>query len=237
MKCNYGCGKEAIYQLKNGKWCCDKFFTKCEGVRKKNIKGLKIAHDTGKYDNVNYVSWNKGLSKETDERVRKSRNTYVNNYKQGKIEIWSKGKTKYNDSKVAKLSTNISKTVFNKIKEGTWHNSFSRARTHEYNGMKFYGKWELKYAKYLDDNKINWIQNKEKFCYFFNGKNRTYTPDFYLIDDDCYIEIKGYKTEKDVAKWKQFPEHKKLKVLMGEELLKMGIIDKYRIIKSNLDNI
>lgn len=27
--CEYGCGKEAIYQMTTGKWCCEKHYTKC----------------------------------------------------------------------------------------------------------------------------------------------------------------------------------------------------------------
>jgi PAB1-binding protein PBP1 len=49
-------------------------------------------------------------------------------------------------------------------------------------------------------------------------KNRKYTPDFYLTESDEYIEIKGYKTEKDKAKWSQFPKNKKLIVLTASEL-------------------
>ena len=33
MKCQYGCGKEAVYQLKNEKWCCSKYTVQCKAVR------------------------------------------------------------------------------------------------------------------------------------------------------------------------------------------------------------
>lgn len=36
--CEYGCGKEAKYQLKNGKWCCNKSQNSCSVIRKKNIE-------------------------------------------------------------------------------------------------------------------------------------------------------------------------------------------------------
>lgn len=39
---------------------------------------------------------------------------------------------------------------------------------------------------------------------------------FYLINEDLYIEIKGYETSKDEAKWSQFS--KKLKIIFGKEL-------------------
>lgn len=36
MLCNYGCGKEAKYKLKNGKWCCCKSPNSCSKIRNKN---------------------------------------------------------------------------------------------------------------------------------------------------------------------------------------------------------
>ena len=36
MKCEYGCGKKAKYQLKNGKWCCSKSQNSCSVLRNKN---------------------------------------------------------------------------------------------------------------------------------------------------------------------------------------------------------
>jgi hypothetical protein len=69
------------------------------------------------------------------------------------------------------------------------------------------GKWELGTAKYFDENKINWLRNKKRFDYVdSNGISRTYCPDFYLIYEKKYIEVKGYETELDKLKWKQFTE-------------------------------
>ena len=49
--CEYGCGKEALHQFKNGKWCCSNDYRKCsffiEKIRKKNI---------GKKRNVDSIS-------------------------------------------------------------------------------------------------------------------------------------------------------------------------------------
>lgn len=58
--------------------------------------------------------------------------------------------------------------------------------------------------------------------YEFNNNTSYYTPDFYLIDIDLYIEIKGYETDKDRAKWSCFPL--KLRVIKGAELLNENII-------------
>ena len=34
--CDYGCGQEATFQLKCGKWCCSQFVAKCPEMRRKN---------------------------------------------------------------------------------------------------------------------------------------------------------------------------------------------------------
>jgi hypothetical protein len=112
----------------------------------------------------------------------------------------------------------VSETIQKKVAEGTWHTSLAKNMHYNYNGVDLHGRWELNYAQYLDKNNIKWIRCKEQFDYFYDGKNRKYTPDFYLTESDEYIEIKGYKTEKDKAKWSQFPKNKKLIVLTASEL-------------------
>ena len=85
------------------------------------------------------------------------------------------------------------------------------------------GTWELKVARYLDDNKINWVRNVNRFPYIdYNNKERTYCPDFYLSDTDVYIEVKGYKTKLDECKWTQFT--KKLVIWDKKVLMEKGIL-------------
>lgn len=81
--------------------------------------------------------------------------------------------------------------------------------------------YEVEYAKYLDENNIKWKRNTDRFKYNFKNEEHDYIPDFYLIELNEYIETKGYKTDKDLAKWKKFPY--KLTILMRKDLLKMGL--------------
>lgn len=81
--------------------------------------------------------------------------------------------------------------------------------------------WELAYAKWLDENNINWKRNWIKFPYEREGKTRYYIPDFYLIDSDEYIEVKGFERTEDKLKWDAFPY--KLKVLKYKELTELEI--------------
>lgn len=75
--CEYGCGQEAKYQFKNGKWCCSEYTSKCPIINKKNTSklGMKDSEETKNKRRKSLkgkISWNKGLTKETDERVKKS---------------------------------------------------------------------------------------------------------------------------------------------------------------------
>ena len=86
------------------------------------------------------------------------------------------------------------------------------------------GKWELEYAKYLDSNNIKWKLNQKRFKYtseYLPTKTGFYKPDFHLIDEDLFVEIKGYESRADQDKWSQFPY--KLKILRGQDLLDLGL--------------
>jgi len=67
-KCEYGCGLEAKYQLKNGNWCCEVSSNKCIEVRKKNSNKIKERHKENK------------AYKFTKEARNKSRLVYEENF-------------------------------------------------------------------------------------------------------------------------------------------------------------
>lgn len=113
-------------------------------------------------------------------------------------------------------------TINQKVINGTWHVSLAKSMHYEYAGCSFHGTWEVAYAKYLDEMGISWERTKKRFPYEFEGTIRRYTPDFYLPETDEYVEIKGFKTLKDEAKWSQFKG--KLIVLQENELKSLGLI-------------
>lgn len=56
-------------------------------------------------------------------------------------------------------------------------------------------KEEIEVAKVLDEKKLNWRRNTKGFPYITeDGKKRNYYPDF-VIDEDKYIEYKGWVTK------------------------------------------
>ena len=218
MKCDYGCEREAKFQFKNKKWCCSKYAAECRAVRERNKKSLIDAELRGKFKrsgNNHPICWNRGLTKET------SLNVFLLSRKTSKA---LKGKFTGNKNNARKswVREKIRNTINKKIENGTWHKSFSKKRTYEYKGFTFDGTWELKYAMWLDVNNRKWIRNTKKFKYYFKNGWHVYTPDFYLIDENCYIEIKGWEMEKDKIAWSQFPEN--LVILKRNELKELKII-------------
>lgn len=136
----------------------------------------------------------------------------------------SEGTKRRNANESEETKAKRKATIAKKVENGEWHVSLAKNLHYNYNGVDLHGKWELNYAKWLDKNLIKWQRCKESFEYVYNGKKRRYTPDFYLIESDEYIEIKGYKTEKDDAKWSQFPEYRTLNVLLEDDLKALGVI-------------
>jgi len=94
-----------------------------------------------------------------------------------------------------------------------------RVKQTEYRGIKFHGTWEVMFAEWCDLNKIIWERNTKYFIYSWNGE-RKYFPDFYLPEKDIYIEVKGYTTDRDLAKWRDFP--KKLVVIDKSSISLIG---------------
>jgi hypothetical protein len=67
------------------------------------------------------------------------------------------------------------------------------------------GSWEKRFVEFLNKKQIKWERNHIGITYIFDEDEKMYFPDFYLEDYDLYIEVKGYETEKDKAKFSQFP--------------------------------
>jgi hypothetical protein len=83
--------------------------------------------------------------------------------------------------------------------------------------------YESKVVDYLNSNKINYLWQPEVFQL---STGQTYRPDLYLIDEDKWIEIKGYMRPNALPKWEEF--HNKIKpnseLWNKEKLKQLGIL-------------
>lgn len=210
IKCQF-CGKLcSLYGLHNHEKYCHMNPNK----KQYTLRGVAL----------NNNAWNKGLTKETNNSLKKASLTYVNHYQSGYIKHWNKNQTKETNNSTLSQSLHASKTIREKLSNNQWHWDAPYSKTYQYKGYKLRSTFELEFAKWMDKNNINWIQNNEGFNYLFEKQIHKYFPDFYLPDLDLYIEIKGYAKIKDVAKLLQFPY--KINIYFFEDLAKLGVYSK-----------
>jgi transcriptional regulator len=197
-----------------------------QSTRKHNWKEIQKFYDAGNSLSECYIKFN--ICRATFRKAQKRGEFHARPQQEGvKLRY-----DKYGGHLMSvKAKKQIQQTILSKVESGNWHYSFSKVRTHEFNSkfagqVKLMGRWELEYAQYLDDNNIEWRRPKEKFYYEYSGLKSGsgyYTPDFFLIKEEIYIEIKGYETDKDRAKWKWFPVDHKHKVLKYQDLKEIGL--------------
>ena len=217
--CSYGCGKEAKYFFKTGNMCCEASPNKCEGKRKidsEKKKGTFKGTPAWNIDGFVYNPWNKGKTNVYSEETKLK----ISNSLKGK----SSGKGATIEKEIERKEK-ISKSMKSNPNAGGYRVGSGRGNKMWYEsniaGRVFLdSSYEYRLAVFLDSNNINWTKNKIKFPYVDeDGKDRYYTPDFYLKDLELYIETKGFKTIRDDYKWNQFPY--KLKVMFENDLIQM----------------
>jgi len=193
LLCQY-CGKECKNgnSLRNHERLCKENPNKQESSFKK-------------FKNENPEPWNKG--------------------KTGVQTAWNKGKEgtftgkTHSDETKRKMSDNIKQ----RYADG-WECTAGRCKKYSYSSpiagdIKVDGSWELTFCKYADAVKLKWRRNTKRFPYTKpDGKSSTYLPDFFVENWNSYVEVKGYETDLDAAKWSQFPEDLSLKVLRRKEI-------------------
>lgn len=217
--CDYGCGLEANFIVAK-KHCCSNHYTKCPSVKSKigskiskvinkrisdgtwtggltmfnkNRKRIHLVKEK-KYHSKSHPAWNKGLTKETSDKVRQISNTIAEMYKNGTIA-----------AKNFKMSVSAREKIseYQSRKLQDHENGFPHVKYYEVKNLqgtiyKVRGKWELNVANTLNFYGINWIKPKG-ISYVYDYK-RHYIPDFYLTDTDEYIEVKGYYSKWDHIK-------------------------------------
>lgn len=179
----------------------------CPEMRKKNSTGTK--RYISQFDNINdrwhnghprgragKDAWNKGLK--GDERCARP---------EQKGRRFGTSLTGHSTETKQRL-----REVALKRHADGWDNKAGRCPKYKYSSpiageITVDGSWELATARYFDNMGYNWKRNKKRFSYIRpDGLKGFYTPDFYVEELSSYIEVKGYETDLDKAKWRQFKE-------------------------------
>jgi hypothetical protein len=97
------------------------------------------------------------------------------------------------------------------------YSSSNRGRTKQIivDGIKLQGQWEVDFYLWAKANGLEPKRPDQAFKYEWNGE-RWYHPDFYIESLDLYVEVKGYETDRDRAKWLHFPG--KLRIIKEAEI-------------------
>lgn len=156
-----------------------------------------------------YVPWNKGLTKETDERVAKYGEKNHQMIENGERVFYWKNK-------------HHSPETIKKMKEnkncGGLRIGSGRGKMGYYNGYYCRSSWELAWVVYQIEHGVIPEQCNECFEYVMNGETHNYYPDFKI--GETYYEIKGIHYNNWEQKKEQFPKEKTLIVIDGKSDIK-----------------
>lgn len=107
-------------------------------------------------------------------------------------------------------------------------NSGGRSKWFEVRGIKLQGTWERDLAIKMDEWGLRWERvngRKSAWPYMLDGKEKHYTPDFYLPDHRLWIEVKGHwwgdDRRKMKAVMKRYPRRKI--VIIGKSEFKVVV--------------
>lgn len=183
------------WKQENGNYKCP--FCNIEYVSKGILTHIWRAHTIeGNNHKVAYkkgnVAWNKGLTKFTDERIKKSANTLKNKYVNGELIPSFKNKN-HTPETIQKLKENA----------GGYRKGSGRGKSGYYKNYWCDSSWELAWTIYHIEHDIKFERNDKGFKYLYNNEEHTFFPDY--IKDGIYYEIKGWLDEQNVAKINQFP--------------------------------
>lgn len=85
--------------------------------------------------------------------------------------------------------------------------------------------WEADLARVYKCLNKSYLYEPKTFSVVIDGELLNYTPDFYLIDEDRYVEVKGYMRELDRKKIDAFLEqyHEKFSLIRKQEIAELEL--------------
>lgn len=138
-------------------------------------------HSIPGFNKKGHTAWNKGLTKNTDERVRKIGETLHGKYVSGELV----------GSFTGKSHTAATRQKLSQIAIENGYGGHPHRKQIEYKGMLLDSSLELLLAQKLDNMGVRW-ERCHRFPYIdLAGKRHTYTPDFYLPEYDIYLDPKN----------------------------------------------
>ncbi len=179
------------------------------------------------FTNITGKIWNKGLTKETDERVRKN----AESIKQAFI--------KNGHPSIGKTHSLESKQHLSKIAKERGIGGKTYKKLYKYTmvcGKEIYmdSSYEIKVAEELDKNNIRWERSAPMKWIDASNQKHNYHADFYLLDYNIYLDPKNdylIKKDKDKIHRASTQNNVTIIVLSKRELEWNVILDKIKTTK------
>lgn len=201
-KCDLGCGNDSKFFHKNGKAYCCNLGNACPVKIKKDseIKKGKNPFKNGIHPRggLGKTPWNKGLTKDTSESVKKCGDAIRVAYETNGDQRKKIHHTEESKAKIAKATKDR--------KQGGYKQGSGRGKKGWYKGFYCDSSWELAYVIYCLEHSIDIKRNTEWRQYEWEGQIKNYIPDF--IVNGALQEIKGYDSRQWRAKIAANPDVK-----------------------------
>jgi hypothetical protein len=202
--CDFGCDRAAIKQLNNGRFVCAEFVAQCTAMRAKNSAAncgrnpfANRPHPRGM---AGKIPWNRGMTwaqmfgesrAEEMRQIGRANVARANEMLRASPDLEARRREKLSE-------------IARQRRLGQYREGSGRGRKGRYKGHWCDSSYELAFVIYAVDHGFWFKRNWEAFAYPFEGRTRTWIPDFRL-KNNMYLEIKGYESRQTQAKFAAFP--------------------------------
>ncbi len=115
------------------------------------------------------------------------------------------------------------------IHDISWHEKRKNTRSKNikdgkyiYKNIRMRSNWEVKTAKYFDEQGFNW--EYEPIVFYLKDIKTYYIPDFYVKELNSFVEVKGFMYGKSLEKINSFKKMNKLILYDESKVKELGIL-------------
>ena len=191
--------------IRNNNW--NRHHLSCSGEKKKKIRGIDFDPNGG-YKTGERVAWNKGLSKETDDRVKRNAEAIKTS-----AQIPGHGMCKDSELETLrrlKISKWAKSSGFGGYRENAGRSKKFKVFDSFGNQTTLQSSYELAVFEILCELGIEWIRPK---ALKYDGRN--YFADFYLPTYNIWLDPKNdYKAKQDAEKIQRVIDQNRVNVIV-----------------------
>jgi len=207
-KCEYGCGQDALNQLKNGKWCCSEKWQQCSYIRKETSVISKRSHNTIEYKKKARENTLDQLKNESPEnkkiRIDKMKETcrtpeFVEESRVRSINLWKNDELRISiikSMKKIKQDPNhrkeLSMIALERFKNETEEERLERIKKAKIGANKYFNNESYSKKKHRINSKKRTIEKlTKKYPIFTKEEDMRYNPNKPLEEKEIQVHCKN----------------------------------------------